>query len=178
MLKSLLFYKQRDMTDTIAHDPNDLVAENDPNDSYESLDQTPVSISEINVKSLSDKEFSILSTNLKVKHQDNTPDLKVKWFAGVAPSRFNLSKTSQGRYVTKIVVLHHKWKSVRSKYLWQILRLQVLGDKARPDDDEEEEEEEATNYNHSMSQGFKLAWILKRNTEIVAVTNNSKLASN
>lgn len=112
-----------------------------------------------------------LSSKLRMKHRSLNQNAKELFYAGVAPSRFNLSKVSAGKYVTRMF-RHHKWTTQRSKYLWQQLRKQVLGSKA-PDDDDEEEED--LNYQLHLSQGFKLQTVFKRANEITALVYNPKI---
>jgi hypothetical protein len=147
-------------------------SQNSSYDDYQEDFEIPVSISGIHAKTLTDQESMQLSSSLRVKNKDSKLHTKELFYAGVAPSRFNLAKVSMGRYLTRFFQ-HHKWSSRRSKFLWQRIRVHVLGDKA-PDDEEEEEEGE-TVYQTKLSQGFKLETVFKQPNEITALTHNPKL---
>ena len=159
--------------DSLTEDSTNVTEESSEPPFEEEELEIPVSISGIHAKTLSDHESMQLSSSLRVQNSEFNQHLKELFYAGVAPSRFNLARQSAGKYVTRFF-RPHKWKTQRSKYLWQRIRIYVLGDKA-PEDEDDEDEEENANYKTKLSQGFKLEISFKRPNEITAIVHNPKL---
>ncbi|KAI8906284.1 hypothetical protein EDD86DRAFT_193003, partial [Gorgonomyces haynaldii] len=95
--------------------------------------------------------------------------------AGVAPTRFNLSKLITGKYgITQLHRIEHEWRSLRAKNNWAVLRKNLLDIEDAVEEDNNENESEEQFYNISISQGFTFRGILKSHETLVDATHHIK----
>ncbi|KAI8901427.1 hypothetical protein BC833DRAFT_646154 [Globomyces pollinis-pini] len=174
-VKNVLIQEENNVTHSIASFEQQTRSTTRSSFYSEDLELT-FTISGANTSFLNERESLTLATHLRIKHQSTKAKLKAKYYAGIAPTRFHLDKCV-GKYVSRLTVAH-KWKSLKAKRYWGILRSSVISATEGEDADYNEvddDDEENLPYKISLIQGLKCQYILRRPQQITTLILHAKI---
>ena len=131
------------------------------------------------IQGLSIQQAHKLSAALMMEENDYYCRMKSIRSAGVAPTRFNLSKIMAGRYaVSYIPRIQREWKSLRAKHYWNRVRAAVIDIDDELDElnnEQNEDDKDRKLYNLVVPQGFSFKGHYRNEHQILASVHHVKI---